>query len=366
MSIYAERIAQDEASIRERIDGVATSVLRALQGAVRALLTGDRALANATVLGDMAINREIREIDHLCLQFVARHLPSAGHLRFVTAVRRLTIELERVGDYAATIGRAAAYLSAKPPVTVLRDVELMADNAERVLSESIQAFLERNAERARGIRILGDQMASTYHRALVDLIRSAEAGDVSIPDLLALQAVLSRLDRVGDQAKNVCEEAIFAATGETKPAKVYRILFVDARHGMASRLAEALARRDYPHVGRYRSAGWDPSGEPSVSPACEAFFAEHGLPATSPVAERLIPLWDELSDYHIIVSLEGELRQHVPEVPFDTVQLEWDLGASTSAAEAEPDSAALEALLERLSQRLRALSVELRGAEAVT
>ena len=56
----------------------------------RALLTLDRDLAYATVLGDKPINREIRELDRLCHAFVARHLPSAGHLRFVSSVLRLT------------------------------------------------------------------------------------------------------------------------------------------------------------------------------------------------------------------------------------------------------------------------------------
>ena len=70
---------------------------------MHALLTRDRELAAEVILGDLPINREVRAIDALCHAFVARHLPSAGHLRFVSSVLRLNVELERIGDYAVTI-----------------------------------------------------------------------------------------------------------------------------------------------------------------------------------------------------------------------------------------------------------------------
>ena len=88
MNHYEQRLEQDEQDIRTRTAAVAASVRKALRDAVHALLTGNHTLANLTVLGDGVINRETRAIDHDCHRFIVRHLPSAGHLRQMSATIR--------------------------------------------------------------------------------------------------------------------------------------------------------------------------------------------------------------------------------------------------------------------------------------
>ena len=362
MSIYDDRIRQDETLIREQIEDVARKVQYQLQCAVRALLSGDHQLAAESVLGDFAINRKIREIDHICLQFVARHLPTAGHLRFVTAVRRLTIEIERIGDYAASIGRSASFLSAPPPTASLRNVELMADHAERVLAEAIESFLEGNAERARGVRALSGQMESTYHRALVDLIRSTDKGEIAGADLIAMQSILNRLERVSDQSKNICEETIFAVTGEGKPDKVYRILFVDEDHGLLSRMSEAIARRDFPIGADVRSAGLSTDSSSPPSDTITQFFESKDLRVGRSEAEMLIPLYDALSDYHFIVSFAGPLRGRLEELPFQTLVLDWSAGPDSQATVQTTEG--LETTYAELVERIGDLVRTLQGEDA--
>ena len=118
MSHYEKRLEEDLSTIRNRIEAVAETIEAALHKAVHATLKGDRRLANQIVLDDKPINREIRAIDKLCYAFIARHLPSAGHLRFVSTVLRLNVELERIGDYAVAIAREAVQLSAAPSGSV--------------------------------------------------------------------------------------------------------------------------------------------------------------------------------------------------------------------------------------------------------
>jgi len=95
--LYEERLQRDLNKIRTSVAEVSEKVEHALRQAIKALLTRDRQLANETILGDLPINRAIRHIDRLCHFFVARHLPSAGHLRFVSAVLRMNIAIERLG-----------------------------------------------------------------------------------------------------------------------------------------------------------------------------------------------------------------------------------------------------------------------------
>jgi len=93
---YEERMEADLGEIRRKVKTVSDLVERQVQMAVQSLLHVDRDLASHVVLGDRQVNRRIKQIDHLCHAFIVRHAPSAGHLRYVSAVLRLDVALERV------------------------------------------------------------------------------------------------------------------------------------------------------------------------------------------------------------------------------------------------------------------------------
>ena len=140
MSHYEERLEQDLGEIRNRVQAVGARVETAFRSAIEACLAADHARASQTILGDLGINREIRRIDRVCHAFVARHLPSAGHLRFVSSVLRLDVALERIGDYAVAVGRETVQLSVGAPSRVARDIELIADQALRMLRHALRSF----------------------------------------------------------------------------------------------------------------------------------------------------------------------------------------------------------------------------------
>ncbi|MCG8461543.1 MAG: hypothetical protein MI919_35125, partial [Holophagales bacterium] len=246
MSHYQERLESDRLAIGRQVEEVGERVEAAQQAAVESLLAGDRHLAYRTILEDLPINRRVRRIDRACHSFVARHLPSAGHLRWVSSVLRLNVALERIGDYATTICRAAVQLTATPPPTVARDLDLMADQSQRVFAQAMRAWYEGNAEMARGTLGMAVQAADTSDKVFADLLEEGNRGERPLADLFALLTVFNRLDRVVAQAKNICEETIFATTGETKAPKVYRILFVEEKDDCWSQLAVAHARKAFP------------------------------------------------------------------------------------------------------------------------
>ena len=111
---YEEQLEKDLATIRAEIKAMGERVQTAVTNAVHALLTANRALSNQTILDDGHINRDLRRVNHLCHVFVARHLPSARHLRLISSVLQASIALERIGDYAVTICREQKQLSEPP------------------------------------------------------------------------------------------------------------------------------------------------------------------------------------------------------------------------------------------------------------
>jgi phosphate transport system protein len=360
MTPYEERLQEDMTAIRESVCAVGETIEVALRDAVKSLLTYDRELAAQIVLGDLAINRTVREIDHKTHQFVAVHLPSAGHLRFVSSVLRLNVELERVGDYAAAIAREVLQLKGQPGDKVAKDIELMSDQTGRMLHEALRAFAEANADLARGTKVMADQIESTYQRVFDDLLGEGETGHRSMREMFGLLVVFNKLGRVGAQAKNMCEETIFACTGETKAPKVYRILFIDEANTCRSQIAEAVARRTFPESGAYHSAGWQAGEE--ISPALLDFLESKGLPSRGLHPKHLPSTRQELGAYHVIVSLQGDVPEHLAEIPYRVLPLQWDIAPCPGKEESQEEGFAR--VYRELAIQIRELMVALRGEEA--
>ncbi len=362
MTHYEERLERDLAGIRERIVAVASAVEEALERCAHALLTHNRALAAEVILGDLAINRAIRANDRKCHAFIARHLPSAGHMRFVSSVLRLNVAIERVGDYAVAICRETLRLTAAPPDGVGRDIELIADETRRMLHQALQSFHEADPELARNAKAMSSQVESTFEKAFEALLVEGKKGSRPIRDLFALLVIFNRLGRISDQAKNICEETIFAVTGETKTPKVYRVLFIDEKNSCQSQMAEAIARKAFPESGKYASAGWSPAAE--LEPRFVEFMDRQGHSLTSAAPTPLQSVMSELADYHAIVSLEGSIESHLPAVPFHTIPLEWEVGSVPEGLDDQRAEELYGEIYRQVAAQVEKLMVALRGEEA--
>ncbi|HEU4417742.1 MAG TPA: PhoU domain-containing protein [Planctomycetota bacterium] len=352
MTHYEERLQKDLGWIHELVGIVGAAITKAIDDAVSSVLNLDKGLAALTVIGDYTINRQTRELDRLCHAFVARHLPSAGHLRYVSAVLRLNIALERIGDYAATIGRTAAQLSAVPPAVVARDIEMMSEHARRMLNDSLRSFQQRDVHLAQATLTSAAQFAQYFDRVFADLVKEGETHSRPINDLFSLMATFNRLERVIHQAKNICEETTFVATGKTKGEKVFNILFVDAANSGPSQLAEHFTRKAFPQSGLYRSAGWEPAED--IEPAYQRFAETVGIDLAKAWPSPLSALLDQLDDYHLVIGLAPDARERIGKVPFHTTVLLWDVDATSGP----------EAVYRQLTPRVRELMERLRGEQA--
>ena len=231
-----------------------------------------------------------------------------------------------------------------------RDVDFLGDQARAVLHQAMKSFNQENAELARGTKTMGAQVESSFQKVFDDLLAEGEKGSRPIKDLFATLVIFNRIARVADQAKNICEETVFVATGETKEPKVYKILFVDEANSTLSQMAAAYARKAFPESGRYESAGWSPAAE--IDPRLTRFAESKSFDLGDSAPKSLESIWDEIEDYHVVVSLAGDVRPHLRERPFRTVLQQWDVGA----APGEVDQQRAEAMLE---EAYRALSVEI-------
>jgi len=360
MTHYEERLEKDLARIRNSVSDMAAKVETAVKNAMHALQTGNSKLAAATILADHPINRTMRRIDQLAHSFIALHLPSAGHLRMLSSVIRANIELERIGDYAVTIARESLQLSSPPGGPLAVELERVGSETRLMLRQSIEALNELNADKARATMVMEEQMENDLDLIYAELMTNDQRD--AVKNLLAIFAVFTQLKRIADQAKNLCEETVFAVTGNMKAPKVYNILFVDEDNSCQSQMAVAIARKNFPGSGNYTSGGRHPAAR--LNPAMAGFLERHGvnIEGAAPAPLDLTPL--ELTRQHVIVSLQGPVASYFDKVPFHATPLEWDI----APAPAQGDTAAYEAWLEEIYRdmavQIRDLMELLRGEGA--
>lgn len=362
MTHYQERLEKDFEEIQSGLKGVADLVQEQVGEAVSALLGFDHELANQVILRDRIVNRATRNLDRLCHGFIVRHLPVGHHLRYISSVLRLDVALERIGDYAATVCRHSLRCSAPPKGEIARDIEQIAHQSRTCLTEAVLAFQDQNADLARKTLGLTYNMDTVHDNAFEDLVKAAETDAVPVRDLFGYIKALYFLLRVSDQAENIAHETLFAATGEEKEPKVYRILFVDRANDCRALVAEAYARKTFADRGSFSSAGWDPAD--SIRPEAVPFFEDHGFSLEGLYPKPLPDLMAAPKHFHVVIGLDQKAREMVGELPYKTVFLNWDLGPCPFG-EADLDGMErLEGIYREIASRMRDLMLILVGADA--
>jgi phosphate transport system protein len=299
----------------------------------------------------------MREIDKICHRFFAVHIPSGGHLRLLSSVIRANIELERIGDYAVTIAREGAQLSQPPGGGLGKELERIANETVNMLQLAIEAFTQLNAESAKSTMSMAKEMEHNLDVVYTEMMENDDRARVK--EILAIFVVFNQLKRVTDQAKNLCEETVFAVTGEQKQPKSYNILFVDEDNTSLSQLAEAIAKRNHPTVGNYRSAGRVEAE--SIDPNLLKFMEDKGIDHSGVIPTPISQLTPkEIADQHVIISLQGEIASYFPRIPFHTSALEWGLGEAPE----EEDIHEYESIYRELAILIKDLMELLRGEGA--
>jgi phosphate transport system protein len=180
-----------------------------VHAAVSALMERRRETAELVIAGDGEINELQIEIDDRCLKLLALQQPMAVDLRFVTAAMKINADLERIGDQAVNIAQNALRVMAQPPLKPLIDIPRMAELAEGMARDSLDAFVRRDAQLAREVLARDDQVDALKDHVFRVLLTYMMADPGTIERALGLILVSRNLERIADHATNVAEDVIF-------------------------------------------------------------------------------------------------------------------------------------------------------------
>jgi phosphate transport system protein len=204
---------KDLNELRTNILQMTSLVDTAIEQAMTALDQRDVALAQLVISNDQQVNQLRYEIEETSLRLLATQQPMAGDLRVVIAAIHLAIELERIGDHASGIARLVARLDSEDQIDSLHKLPKMARRARQMLQESVDAFMNKDAEAAKAMIGRDDKIDKQYNKLFKETLEEMR-DDNYIRRATFLLWVGHNLERIGDRSTNIAERVIFMTTGE--------------------------------------------------------------------------------------------------------------------------------------------------------
>jgi phosphate transport system protein len=202
------------AAIRRKLIAMGRRVDEVLESSGRALVTHDVALANQVILGDHETDDMEMDIDHLCLEVLARRQPVAGDLRLLTSALKLVVDLERMGDLGASIATRIEELDAKPAGVSYDELLPMLTTVREMVADAMNALVNNNVEQANRVIARDDVVDSYYAHFFSQIVARTRDGTLDVAQATSVQAISKYIERIGDHAANMAERVIFVLTGE--------------------------------------------------------------------------------------------------------------------------------------------------------
>ena len=315
-------LRQDIDRIRKRVREMADIVRNVIEESSRALFERNGALAYSVILRDQKIDDLEQEVDRLCLEFLVRQQPVAGSLRFVYATIKVNQELERIGDYAASIAREALILNSMDIDLDYADMKKLADAAGQMLDKAVRAFLEENSDLA-WETIKEDDAASTLRDQINEsIILLRERERLPMEAMTSLMTVTRRFERASNQSANICEEVIYMCTGKFMKhlgTEVFRVLFVDETNSCTTQIAEAVGNSLQFENFIFSSAGIEPR---RIDERTIRYLLDKGIDISNKITKSAdhIP---NLEHYHVVIAFSKTAKKVFPPPPTRTIGMRW-------------------------------------------
>jgi phosphate transport system protein len=213
--LHAHKTAFDREfdGILTDVQTMAQKVEQAIERSMQALYENDTDLANQIIAEDAEINSLRYKVESESLALIATKQPTAGDLRAVIAAIHIVVEIERIGDHVKGIAKTVIKMEEEPLLKTFKKIRKMGDLSYEMLNGAVEAFVERDAEKALTIAGRDPEMDELY-RAVFDKLVKVMAHK---PELVARATYLMwcahNLERIADRVTNIAERIIFMATG---------------------------------------------------------------------------------------------------------------------------------------------------------
>jgi len=162
---------------------------------------------------DHTVNATRFAIESQALTLIATQQPMARDMRLLAAILDIASEMERIGDYAKGIARINLAIGEQPLMKPLVDLPLMADKARAMFDAALEAFENRDIDRARAIPKGDDEVDALYQQVYRELVSYITRDPTTIEQANLLMWAAHNLERAADRVTNLCERVVYTVTG---------------------------------------------------------------------------------------------------------------------------------------------------------
>jgi len=186
----------------------------AIRKSIKALVERDRNLAIEVIDGDAIINNFDVEIEEECIRFLAIWQPTGSNLRFVTTAIKIITDLERMGDLAVDTCERGIELLDEPQLKPYIDIPRMAEAAQKMLKDSLDAFVANDADLALSVCEADDFVDNLNQQIFNELLLYMLKDPKNISRAVRLTYITKYLERIADHATNIAEMVVYMVKGK--------------------------------------------------------------------------------------------------------------------------------------------------------
>jgi len=201
--------------LQERLMTMAHRAEAMVEMAIEAVAEKDSGASKVVRRHDEDVDTLEIEIDERVTELLALHQPMASDLRKVISALKVANDLERVGDHAVNIARAAKRLSRAPALPTIIEVSEMGVIARRMLADSLNCYVSRDTELAIHVCQTDDKVDALRHSLYRILLTHMMEDPSKISGALELLRISQSIERIADLATNVAEDVVFMVEGQS-------------------------------------------------------------------------------------------------------------------------------------------------------
>lgn len=201
-------------ALQDELLFMGSMVEKAIARALDSLKRRDLEAARQVIREDDYIDQKRFEIEDRCIDLIAMQQPLARDLRILITVLHVSVELERMGDYAEGIAKISLMMGDEPPLKPLKDIPRMAKKASEMLHRSLDSLVNRDTVLANQVCEEDDEVDALYDKVYRDLLGYMIDDQSTIQRATYLLWVSHDLERIADRATNIAERSIYLVTGK--------------------------------------------------------------------------------------------------------------------------------------------------------
>lgn len=200
--------------LKEKLISMSSIAEEMIQKSTTALKDRNSALIADVFEKEKGVNMLQIEVDDTALKLIALHQPAASDLRFIISAIKINSDLERIGDLAINIAQCAQDLLKEAPLKPLIDIPRMADIAQKMVKDAIDAFVNKNSVLARDVCMRDDSVDDLNDQIFRELLTYMMQDSKNINRAIELILVARHLERIADHATNIGEDVYYIVEGK--------------------------------------------------------------------------------------------------------------------------------------------------------